>query len=63
MLDMAVAACRDLEPGAVGEAMDTVGTALEAAAALLDSPETLRGAFDLVYRANALLATEVPDGA
>ncbi len=63
MLDMAVAACRDLEPGAVGEALDTAGTALEAAGALLDSPETLRAAFDLVYRTNALLATEIPDGA
>ncbi len=62
MLDMAVAACRDLDPGSVGEAMDTAGTALEAAGALLESPETLRGAFDLVYRSNALLATEMPDG-
>ena len=63
MLDMAVSACRDLEPGSVGEALDTVGTALEAATTLLDSPEHLRGAFDLVYRANALLATEIPDSA
>ena len=63
MLDMAIAACRDLEPGAVGEALDTVGTALEAAAALIDTPEMLRGAFDLVYRSNALLATEIADGA
>ena len=62
MLDMAVSACRDLEPGSVGEALDTVGTALEAAGALLDTPETLSGAFDLVYRSNALLATEIPDG-
>jgi hypothetical protein len=61
MLDMAASACRDPEPGAVAEALDTVGTALEAAGALLESPETIRGAFDLVYRANALLATEIPD--
>jgi len=63
MLDMAIAACRDPEPGSVGGALDTAGTALSAASALVESPETLRGAFDLIYRTNALLATEIPDGA
>ena len=32
MLEMALAACRDPEPGAVGEALATIGTALGAAA-------------------------------
>ena len=31
MLDMAIAACRDPEPGAVGEALETIGAALSAA--------------------------------
>ena len=30
MLDMAIAACRDPEPGAVGEALETIGAALSA---------------------------------
>ena len=37
MLDMALAACRDPEPGAVGEALETIGSALGAAAVLLQS--------------------------
>lgn len=63
MLDMALAACRDPEPGSVGQALDTVGGALSAARTLLESEEMLRGAFDLVYRSNALLATEILDRA
>jgi len=63
MLDMAIAACRDPDPGSVARALDNAGTALSAASALIEDPNTLRGAFDLIYRTNALLATEIPDAA
>ena len=36
MLDMALAACRDPEPGDVGEALETIGAALSAAATLVE---------------------------
>lgn len=61
MLDMAVAACRDPEPGSVGEALETIGAALSAADALLDSEGGVRAAIDLVYRAIVRAATEIPD--
>ncbi len=61
MLDMAVAACRDPQPGSDGEALDTIGAALTAADALLDSEEGPRPAIDLVYRAIVRAATEIPD--
>ncbi len=61
MLDMALAACRDPEPGDVGEALETIGSALGAARALLQSPEGVRPAIDLVYRANVRAATELAD--
>jgi predicted TIM-barrel fold metal-dependent hydrolase len=63
MLDMALAACRDPEPGADGEALDTIGAALGAADALLDLEGGVRPALDLVYRAIVRAATEIPDGA
>jgi hypothetical protein len=63
MLDMAIAACRDPEPGTVGHALDTAGAALTAASSVIDDPAKLRAAFDLIYRTNALLASEVPDDA
>jgi predicted TIM-barrel fold metal-dependent hydrolase len=63
MLDMALAACRDPEPGDVGEALDTIGAALSAANALLEAEGGLRAAIDLVYRSIVRAATEVPDGA
>jgi hypothetical protein len=62
MLDMAVAACRDPEPGSVGEALEKVGTALSAAQTLLEDEDGLRPAIDLIYRANVCAATELPDG-
>ena len=62
MLDMALAACRDPEPGAVGEALETIGTALSAASALLDAEDGVRAAIDLIYRAIVRAATEIPDG-
>jgi predicted TIM-barrel fold metal-dependent hydrolase len=63
MLDMALAACRDPEPGADGEALDTIGAALSAANALLGSEDGVRPAIDLIYRAIVRAATEVADPA
>ncbi len=63
MLEMAIAACRDPEPGDVGEALETVGSALGVAATLLRDPGGVRPAIDLVYRAIVRAATELPDPA
>jgi hypothetical protein len=63
MLDMAVAACRDPQPGSDADAMETIGTALRAADRLLDEPDGVRPAIDLVYRAIVCAATAIPDGA
>jgi hypothetical protein len=61
MLDLAVAACRDPVPGAVGDALETIGMALSAATALLADEDGVRPAIDLVYRSIVRAATEVPD--
>jgi uncharacterized protein len=61
MLEMAIAACRDPEPGTVGEALETIGAALIAAHALLDSEDGVRPAIDLLFRSMARAVTEVPD--
>jgi hypothetical protein len=63
MLDMALAACRDPDPGDVGEALETIAAALSAAGALLglQSGDGMRAAIDLVYRASIRAATELPD--
>jgi predicted TIM-barrel fold metal-dependent hydrolase len=63
MLDMALAACRDPQPGADGEALKTIGTALGAAKALVGEEDGIRAAIDLVYRAIVRAATELPDEA
>ncbi|HTU78780.1 MAG TPA: amidohydrolase family protein [Solirubrobacteraceae bacterium] len=60
MLDMAIAACRDPEPQGVGEALETIGAALLAAKALLESEDGIRPAIDLVYRSIVRAATEIP---
>ncbi len=60
-LEMALAACRDPAPGDVGEALEAIGSALAAAAALLQGEDGVRPAIDLVYRAMARAVTEVPD--
>jgi predicted TIM-barrel fold metal-dependent hydrolase len=61
MLDMALAACRDPQPGADGEALETIGAALGAATVLVDEQDGARAAIDLVYRAIVRAATELPD--
>jgi predicted TIM-barrel fold metal-dependent hydrolase len=63
MLDMAMAACRDPEPGSVGEALETIGGALSAADTMLELDGNVRAAIDLVYRAIVRAATEIPDDA
>ena len=62
MLEMAVAACRDPDPGSDGEAMEVIGAALSAAETLLREEDGVRAAIDLVYRSIARAATEVRDG-
>jgi len=61
MLEMAIAACRDPEPGDVGEALETIGAALSAAEALLVDEDGVGGAIDLVFRSMARAATEIAD--
>jgi uncharacterized protein len=61
MLDMALAACRDPQPGTDGEALETIGKALGAARALVAEEDGVRPAIDLVYRAIVRAATEIPD--
>jgi hypothetical protein len=61
MLEMALAACRDPEPGADREALETIGCALAAADALVGQPDGIRASIDLVYRAIVRAATELPD--
>jgi hypothetical protein len=59
MLDMAIAGCRDPEPGSVGEALENIGTALSAAQVLLSAEDGMRPALDLIYRATVCAATEL----
>ena len=61
MLEMAIAACRDPQPGADGEALETIGTALAGADALVGEPDGVRASIDLVYRAIVRAATEILD--
>jgi uncharacterized protein len=60
MLEMAIAACRDPQPGGVGEALETIGVALEAARTLLGGEDGVRPAIDLLYRSLVRAATEAP---
>jgi uncharacterized protein len=59
MLDLAIAVCRDPDPGESGEALDAIGAALIAARALLDAEGGVRGALDLLFRSVARAATEL----
>jgi uncharacterized protein len=63
MLEMALAACRDPDPGDDGEALKVIGAALSAACALLQSEGGVRAAIDLIFRAMARAVTELPDPA
>ncbi|HXB14626.1 MAG TPA: amidohydrolase family protein [Solirubrobacteraceae bacterium] len=63
MLDMAIAATRDPDPGQDGEALETIGRALTAAGKLASEEDGIRAAIDLVYRSNVLAATQIADGA
>jgi hypothetical protein len=62
MLEMALAACRDPQPGDVGEALEAIGTALAGSRALLDVPDArgVPAAIDLLYRSVIRAATELP---
>lgn len=61
MLDMAIAASRDPEPGEDGAELETIGRALGAASQLMREEDGLRAAIDLLYRSNVLAATKVLD--
>jgi predicted TIM-barrel fold metal-dependent hydrolase len=63
MLEMALAACRDPDPGDVGEALEVIEAALGAAGTLLmqQTEDGTRAAIDLIYRAIVRAATELPD--
>jgi hypothetical protein len=61
MIEMALAACRDPEPGEVGEALETIGAALTAAQGLLETENGAPGALDLLFRSMALAATEASE--
>jgi predicted TIM-barrel fold metal-dependent hydrolase len=61
MLEMALAACRDPEPGSDGEALETIGRALSAAGELVGEEDGIRASIDLVYRAIVRAATEIAD--
>jgi hypothetical protein len=63
MLDMAIAACRDPDPGADGEALEVIGRALAAAKALVVEDDGRRAAIDLVYRSIVRAATELREDA
>jgi uncharacterized protein len=63
MLEMAIAACRDPDPGEDGEALETIGRALRTAAQLAGEEDGIRPAIDLIYRANVLAATQIADRA
>ena len=65
MLKMALAACRDPEPGGQAEALLTIESALQAAVILLGAadrhPQAASGAIDLLYRSIAHAATAIPE--
>jgi uncharacterized protein len=66
VLDLAIAVCRDPDPGEAGEALDAIGAGFVAARALLDVEGGVRGALDLLFRSVVRAATErlpsVPSG-
>ncbi|MHB1469410.1 MAG: amidohydrolase family protein [Solirubrobacteraceae bacterium] len=65
MLEMALAACRDPEPGEDGAALETIAVALETASAIVresdGSQAATRCAIDLLFRSSVHAATSVLD--
>src|SRR5258708_31041013 len=60
MLDMAIAACRDPDPGSDGEALEVIGAALSAAKTLVADDDRRRAALHPVYRSILPAATAPP---
>ena len=60
-LNLALAACRDPDPGAAGEAIEVIAPALSAARALVDVDGGQMPAIDLVFRSMVRAATELRD--
>lgn len=61
MLQMAVAACRDPDPGHDRGTLEILALALGTAQQLIGEEDGVRAAIDLVFRANVLAATALPD--
>ncbi len=61
MLEMAIAACRDPQPGADGEALEVIAGALSAAKSLLGTETGAEQAIGLLFHAVVRAATELPD--
>jgi predicted TIM-barrel fold metal-dependent hydrolase len=57
-LELALAACRDPDPGAAGPALEDIGRALSAVLLLLGDSETRFYAMDLLHRSISRAATE-----
>jgi uncharacterized protein len=62
-LNLALAACRDPDPGAAGDAIEVIAPALSAARALVDVDGGQMAAIDLVFRSMVRAATELRDSA
>ena len=60
-LELALAACRDPQPGAAGPALEVIGRALSAVLVLLDGETTRFPALDLLHRVIGRSATERAD--
>jgi predicted TIM-barrel fold metal-dependent hydrolase len=59
MLDLALAVCRDPDPGEVGPVLERVAPALEAAKRLIPDPDNARAATGLLFLAFNLVGTEL----
>jgi predicted TIM-barrel fold metal-dependent hydrolase len=59
MLDLALAVCRDPDPGVAGPVLERIAPALEAAKKLIPDPENARSATGLIFLAVNLAGTEL----
>jgi hypothetical protein len=59
MIDLALAVCRDPEPGEAGPVLERVAPALETAKKLIPDPERARLATGLIFMSFNLAATSV----